>query len=289
MSEAGDIMEKYRKTVADFKSSFARVLHPEKDLRELRLNNNTGLLKIIACLTMLVDHLGAVVFPNAYVFRMTGSLAPFFPAGNIMRIIGRLAMPIFAYCCAVGSAYSRNVWKYALRILVLGILVHPLYMTAMNHVPMGSFDWAHNFYRLDLIYEKFYASQLNILFSLALTALILGCVRSQAYVPAVLFVLLTWRLQNRLDYGYRFVILASIFYAMLDHPLASFSAAFLYMWYWGMPGFFTRGTLTSSIQLYAVWALPLIYLPLRSRMKLPKWLFYGFYPAHLVLIYCLRM
>ena len=282
-------MEKNCTVISRIQASCARVLHPERDLRTLRLNGNTGLLKIIACLTMLVDHLGAVVFPDAYVFRVSGSLTAIFPASNILRIIGRLSMPIFAYCCAVGSEYSRNVWKYALRILVLGILVHPLYMTAMNHVPMGEFDWAHNFYRIDLIYQTFYTSKLNILFSLALTALILGCVRSRAYFPMVLLVLLVWRLQYLLDYGYRFVILAALFYALLDRPLASFTAVFLYMWYWGMPGFFTRGSLTSSVQLYAVWSLPLIYLPLRKRWKIPKWLFYGFYPAHLVLIYLLRL
>lgn len=36
--------------------------------------------------------------------------------------------------------------------------------------------------------------------------------------------------------------------------------------------------------MFAVFALPLIYLRTRSGIKLNKWVFYLFYPAHLVLI-----
>ena len=45
---------------------------------EVRLNNDTNFIKIIAMITMLVDHLGAMVFPQY----------------RVMRIIGRIAFPI---------------------------------------------------------------------------------------------------------------------------------------------------------------------------------------------------
>ena len=55
-----------------------------------------------------------------------------------------------------------------------------------------------------------------------------------------------------------------------------------------MPRDFTRGVTSSNLQLYAILSLILIYLPIRKRrVRLPKWVFYGFYPAHLVLIYLL--
>ena len=52
----------------------------------VKLNTDTGLLKLIAIAAMLVDHLGARVFPQ-------------YP---IMRVIGRVSFPIFAYCIAAG-------------------------------------------------------------------------------------------------------------------------------------------------------------------------------------------
>lgn len=43
-------------------------------------------LKIIACVTMLIDHIGMMFFPDVVVW----------------RIIGRLSMPLFAFTFAEG-------------------------------------------------------------------------------------------------------------------------------------------------------------------------------------------
>jgi len=280
-------MQALRNVSVTLKERAVRALHPEKDPRTLRLNQNTSLLKIIACIVMMVDHMGKMIFPDAYYFRMTGEWAFLFPAGNILRIIGRLAMPMFAYGIAVGSAYSRNVWKYVFRLFLMGILVQPLYMEAMGHVGIGSFDWKSSFYRIDLIIDHYYSGTLNIFFTLGFGAALLACFRSKTYVLMVICALLAWRYNVLYDYGIKAVLLIVLFYAFLDKPLASFLAVFLYMVNWGMPSLFTYGRLSSTVQLYAVWALPLIYLPMKSRLKIPKWLFYAYYPAHLILIYLL--
>ncbi len=267
-----------------------RVSKPERDARALKLNNDTDLLKIIACIAMIIDHMGKMIFPDAYVLRGSGELAFLFPAVNILRAVGRLAMPMFAYGIAVGAAYTRNVFKYVLRLLLMGILVHPLYMEAMGHVPIGSFDWAGNFYRLDLIFEHYYTGKLNIFFSLALGAAILGMIRAKAFVPSILLFLLAYRLKGDLDYGIDAIVLMGLFYAFLDKPLASFIAVFLFMLDWAMPSLITTGRKYAGTQIYAMWALVFIYLPLRKRyVKLPKFVFYAFYPAHLLLIYCLQL
>ena len=52
----------------------------------LALNSDTGLLKLIAMLAMFCDHAGKMLFPEY----------------RVLRIIGRLAFPIYAYCLAVG-------------------------------------------------------------------------------------------------------------------------------------------------------------------------------------------
>lgn len=35
---------------------------------------------------------------------------------------------------------------------------------------------------------------------------------------------------------------------------------------------------------FAILAAPLIFLPLRSRLRINKWFFYAFYPVHLAVI-----
>lgn len=52
-------------------------------------------LKIIAIISMTIDHIGLVFFPNIIIF----------------RIIGRLAFPIFAYLIAEGCSYTKNKLK----------------------------------------------------------------------------------------------------------------------------------------------------------------------------------
>lgn len=67
---------------------------------------NGNVLKIIALLTMTIDHIGYILCDN---------YTPF-------RIIGRIAFPIFAYMIAEGCRYTRNRKRHLLLILGLGIL-----------------------------------------------------------------------------------------------------------------------------------------------------------------------
>ena len=286
---------------------------PAPEPRRVKSNNDTGMLKILACLLMLCDHMGKMIFPDAYVLHFTGTVLGYLPDCNILRAIGRLAMPMFAYSIAVGCNYTRNIWKYALRLMLMGILVHPLYQEAMGHVAFRKFSWQgdlpQNIYRLPLeIYRYYYQNKnLNILFTLSLGTLIIGCFKHKRYILLSLVILLTVHWRKRIDYGYEGVFLIVLFYAFLDHPVASFWAALLFFINWCMPKLvsdlpfrllkendvyalrFNEAAFKSiSTEIYALLSLPLIYLPIRKRIvKLPKWLFYGFYPAHLLLIYFL--
>lgn len=67
------------------------------------------MLKCIACLTMLIDHIGAVFFPEI----------------QILRIIGRVAFPIYGYLLSEGFHYTHNRKKYLMR-LTIGAIVAEL-------------------------------------------------------------------------------------------------------------------------------------------------------------------
>lgn len=67
---------------------------------------NTFTLKIIAIISMLIDHIGHIFFPEVMIF----------------RIIGRIAFPIFAYVLAEGFHYTKDVKKYLLRLGLFALL-----------------------------------------------------------------------------------------------------------------------------------------------------------------------
>jgi len=244
---------------------------------KIKLNTDTGFLKLIAITAMLIDHLGARVFPEY----------------QIMRIIGRIAFPVFAYCIAVGCVYTRNIGKYALRMGLMAVLVQPLYATAMGHTPMMAFDWARNFYRLDLIVEHYYLTKPSILFSLFLGILLIWTIRDKRYILTALMLAVVWYVQGKLDYGLKGILLMLLFYAFRGRPLTSLVWVASFMIWWGVPSIQSRfpTSIPSSVstQLFAVLALPLIYIPFNTGIKVNKYLFYAFYPAHLALIYLLTM
>lgn len=244
---------------------------------KIRLNTDTNLLKLIAIVAMLIDHLGARVFTQY----------------AEMRIIGRLAFPLFAYCISVGCVFTRNIGLYALRMALMAIAVQPLYVTAMGHQTMMSFDWAHNFYRLDLIFQHYYLPRPSVLFTLFLGILVLWTLRDRRYVLTLILTALIWYLRNNLDYGEKGILLMVLFYVLRDRPLCSLAWTAGLMTWWGIPALQNRFLLSSNLylstQFYAVLALPLIHLPIRTGMRINKYFFYVFYPAHLALIYLLTM
>ncbi|AAT27764.1 TraX family protein [[Mycoplasma] mobile] len=64
-------------------------------------------LKIIAVVFMFVDHFGLIVFPQ----------------NDILRILGRISMPLFAFLIAIGMNYTSNRKKYLFRLLIYFIIL----------------------------------------------------------------------------------------------------------------------------------------------------------------------
>ncbi len=74
-------------------------------LRKLNCLNNNA-IKIVAAVFMVIDHLGEFIFPNL----------------AILRILGRIAFPIFAFCIAEGATYTKDKTKYVCLMLVFGLV-----------------------------------------------------------------------------------------------------------------------------------------------------------------------
>ncbi|MCL2387475.1 MAG: conjugal transfer protein TraX [Defluviitaleaceae bacterium] len=84
---------------------------------------NAFTLKIIALLTMFIDHVGAVI-PEFVGFEPQGM--------NIFRVIGRVSFPIFVCLVAEGFRHTKSPMKYLARLGIFAILSEIPYDLAFN-------------------------------------------------------------------------------------------------------------------------------------------------------------
>ena len=156
--------ETYKKRITDFLSS---ILMP----RTVRTNNCDGLIHLLACLTMLIDHSGKVLF---------GNMAQ-------MRIIGRLAFPLFAYSLAAGVVFTHDSRKYLTRIVLLALISQPFYALGLLHTTPAMFAVPFLKNPLGAALTFYLASWQtpSILLSLSLALCILIALRDRNYILAI--------------------------------------------------------------------------------------------------------
>ena len=234
-------------------------------------NTATTWLKIIALVFMFIDHAGKMCFP----------------AVPEMRILGRIAFPIYAWCMIVGFHYTRSVPKYLLRILITGLVSQPLYMLALNHT------W----------------KQPNIFLTLFLGLCALWGIRekkylSQIWAPAAA---MAAAILASADYGWRGVLLFIMLYAVQESRPGIAAVMVSYFLFWGSSYSITKSLFGLPINMdvlpavlsqplsaflrmetYALLALPFILIPFKKDLKLPRWVGYALYPAHLAALYALE-
>lgn len=77
-------------------------------------------LKLLAAALMLVDHIGAILFPEVLV----------------LRIIGRLSFPIFAFMISEGAKYTKNKLRYFLIMFSVGVICQIAFYIAYEGLTM---------------------------------------------------------------------------------------------------------------------------------------------------------
>lgn len=214
-----------------------------------------NVLKAIAMFSMLVDHVGAIFFPDIVVF----------------RVIGRLAFPVFAFLAAEGCYYTHDIFKYFLRLCAFGVVSQVPYCLAFGF-PSDIFPG------------------FNIFFTLAFAVLSVGFFQQIPFAPqrsapavflVVILVLILSASLLHFDYGAYGVVLVLAFYmSRLSRKKAFGSFA----------GLTVLQSISTPMQLSSLLAcIPLSKYNGRRGKPIPKWLFYSFYPAHLAFLVILRL
>ena len=227
---------------------------------KLKTNLDTDFLKLIAIISMLIDHVGGNLFPQSPAFRW----------------IGRLAFPIFAYCLTVGLLYTRDIKKYILRLSVFALISQPFYIFATH-----PWDWQAEWMNL------------NIFFTLVVSLVAMWGLHTQKWWLFVAMFLLASLV--KFDYSSQGIILMLIFYFCRNKP-AMGAGLYVLTWLPALWSGYLEDPLSVVIGGHAInWTVfgllsvfP-IFIPTHTGVKIPKWFFYGFYPAHLAVIGVIRV
>ena len=226
---------------------------------KIRILDGT-MLKIIAMVSMVFDHVGDMFFPDS----------------DWMRMVGRIAMPIFAFCITEGYIHTRNKKKYLMRMGIFALI---------SEVPFDlAFDGKVGLSHQNIMLSFFLAILALMLFDLIRGSKdeIKGRYSAWRTMLGALAVIAMAVLAFLVKADYTMFAVASVFlfYAFKDtnhfvRPIPG--VAFL--------------ALTRTVGYYCTTGLSIIPLLLYNGKKGKglKWLFYAFYPGHLLLLYVLKM
>lgn len=208
-----------------------------------------SVLKWIAVLTMVVDHVGAILFPDQI----------------WMRVIGRVAFPIYAYCLAEGFRYTSDYRRYLGRLALFAILSEIPFDLAFYGVP---FSFAHQ----------------NVFFTLTLGLILLWVLerfREQLLLCAGAFAVLCFLAQAlHMDYGAGGLLMVFAFYLAQQGTSPWIG--------WGIFVFINLFGYAGGVQWAAILALLPIGLYSGKAGKKKQRFFYWIYPLHLLLLWVIE-
>lgn len=227
---------------------------------------NIDLIKLVAITTMAIDHINTIILEGKY---------------HSLQLIGRVAFPLFIYILVYNYYHhTRNIGKYLLRIFFFAVIAQPIYILAFN-IP-----------------------RLNILFTLGIGLLLIEWFRQSRYhylVVAILFLVLYastfYGYEQVLDFGFRSLFLIFCLGLYFETRRVLFMLLTLISVYFLNANTFipAQAFITTESQLglagygslIAILPSFILKINLRHLMRF-RFLFYAFYPAHLLILYLLR-
>ena len=218
-------------------------------------------LKIIALISMTIDHVGYILFPNVL----------------WLRVVGRIAFPLFAFLIAEGCKHTKNKTKYVLLIFILGVICQIFAyffggQTKLNILLTFSFS-------IGLIYLLQWFKQsikLNNKKHIALSLILFIAAVAATFVLTSDYLSFS---PLKVDYGF-WGIMVAVFVSMFDNHYAKTTMLLF--------GLILVSISSWNIQWFCLLSVILVfwYNGERGKYKL-KYLFYLYYPLHIAVLYLL--
>lgn len=284
------------------------------------VSKRNDLLKLIAMVTMLIDHIGLLFYPELLIF----------------RTIGRIAFPIFAYQLAVGYQKTHNRVSYVKRLFIFAIISQVPYVFLNQNMELNLFHFNVIFLFLYgifvlLLFDKCSYSFNKLKFKLKIDNLVLWFLLSLSlivvvFLPMVLEIMFPWFVFSYSSYGILMILIFHMFrkkpakilisYILISlltpylkggvYIISNYQNSFVRLQTYGvniteksdvilqnilswkggltsLSGYFFQ--LRSLLGLFTIAILE----TLNPRFKLNKYLGYWFYPLHITILLSIKL
>lgn len=233
-----------------------------------RLNSNH--LKMIAITAMTIDHFSDLIYPQF----------PVNPVNIFLHIIGRLTAPVMWFFICEGYYYTRNVKKYILRLFLFAFISHFAYCFAfgINVIPFSTGIF----------------NQTSVMYPLFIAVLIMWLqdteLKMNKIVKHIIIFVLVWSAFPA-DWSCIAVLAITGMYKNRGNLKKQMINMMIWVILYATVSFFFVNKVYGMIQPFVILVYPLLkqYNGERGKAKWTKWLFYIYYPAHLVIIGILRI
>lgn len=234
-------------------------------------------LKLIAVVTMLIDHIGAVFlwrYIEATGAYQNGALMEVY---RLTRYIGRMAFPIYCFLLVEGFLHTKNVGKYALRLGIFALISEVPFDLAFQKC-LWDKDSNNVFFTLLIgllliwgvsYIEKFYEFWREKKLDAFIGGLAAAGMGILITVPALFLA------ENILctDYGMGGVLAILVLYLFRRNLYIAYVLAIMVLYIFAGPSEILALLMLYPLSLYD-----------GSRGRNVKYVFYAFYPVHLLLL-----
>lgn len=220
-------------------------------------------LKLIAMITMFIDHMAAILLPSEST------------AWLVCRSIGRLAFPIFCFLLVEGFLHTHNVKKYLARLLLFALI---------SEIPFDLAFTSRSIHNGFLLHQNIFFTLfigLAVIYGLSITSTVFA---KNIVIDKLLQSLLiltgcfiAYKLNT--DYEYMGVLMIVAFYLLRNNKILLVLAVLSVNTLFGL-GIQTLGAVSMMFIL--------TYNGKRGRQG-NKYLFYVFYPAHIFVLYLISL
>ena len=231
---------------------------------------STFALKILAIITMLIDHAGVLLIPQNT------------PQYVVFRAVGRIAFPIFAFLIVEGYFHTRDISKYMKRLAVFAIISEIPYNLLLSGQALSVAKHSN----LVLYEQLFNTSGQNVFFTLLAGLAAIYCMKKyerSKYSTVLLPLALALAAELlHTDYGAFGVVTIIFFYVFRNNRLSAIASVGALNIAFACLGFFDSN---AYIQGFAVLAMIPIYFYSGNKGPSLKYFFYAFYPVHILLLF----